>query len=130
MGVWSGKTDFQDKDNTVVGSGLMLNKSIIGETILINGELESEEEILIEGKIEGLVKSKGLVVIGKSGIVDADIDAFDVIVLGKVNGNVSGVNKVEIKPDGEVNGNIVSQRVVLAEGSVFKGSIDMSTRDK
>jgi cytoskeletal protein CcmA (bactofilin family) len=130
MGVWSGKTDMQTKNSAVADNDFIVSKSVIGETILINGEIESEEEILIEGKIEGFVKSKGLVVVGKSGVVDAEIDAFDVIVLGKVNGNVSGVNKVEIKPDGEVNGNIVSQRVVLAEGSIFKGSIDMSSREK
>jgi len=130
MGVWNAKNDSQVRNGVMTNSNFVENRSIIGETILINGEIESEEEILIEGKIEGFVRSKGLVVVGENGVVDAEIDAYDVVVIGKVNGNVTGVNKVEIKPEGEVNGNIVSKRVVLAEGSIFKGSIDMSSREK
>ena len=130
MGVWSNKNDVQSEGSLISGGNFPQKRSVIGQTIIINGELESEEEILIEGRIEGFVKSKGLVIIGKNGIVDAEIEAEEIIVIGKVNGNVNGIKKVEIKPDGEVNGNIVSQRVVLAEGAIFKGNIDMSSRDR
>ncbi len=128
MGVWNSKNDIQN-DSIVTGSSFSQKKSVIGKTIIINGEVESDEEILIEGKIEGLLRAKGLVVVGKNGVVDAEIEATEVIVIGKVNGNVNGVKKVEIRPDGIVNGNITSQRVVLAEGAIFKGSIDMSSRE-
>ncbi len=130
MGVWSNKKETRSEHGFVSNQLLPQRKSVIGHTIVINGEVESDEEVLIEGKIEGFVKSKGLVVIGKTGIVDAEVEANEVIVVGKINGNVNGVTKVEIKPEGEVNGNIVSQRVVLAEGAIFKGNIDMSSREK
>ncbi len=130
MGVWSNKNEDQSVGNMVSSGSFSQKRSFIGQTIVVNGELDSEEEILIEGRIEGIVRSKGLVIIGKNGIVDAEIEAREIIVIGKVNGNVNGIKKVEIKPDGELNGNIISQRVVLAEGAIFKGNIDMSTRDK
>jgi len=130
MGAWSSKNSGQKEDEAVRNGSLSQKSSLIGDTIVINGEIESEEEIIIEGRIEGFIRSKGLVIVEKKGVVDAEIDASEVVVIGKVNGNVTGIKKVEIKPNGEVNGNIKSQRVVLAEGAVFKGNIDMSSRDK
>jgi cytoskeletal protein CcmA (bactofilin family) len=106
-----------------------LVKSIVGKTLFVKGKVFSDEEVLIEGKIEGQLHIKHRVVVGKSGIVNADIDAREVIIKGTVNGNVKGSYKVEIVPDGVLNGNIVSQRVVLAEGAIFKGNIDMTLKE-
>ena len=96
--------------------------------MLLKGELLAEEEVLIEGTLEGTIKSDGLVIVGKSGRVTAEIHAREVIIRGEVTGNVTGMEKVEIIPMGVLNGNIVSQRVVLAEGAIFKGNIDMSVK--
>jgi len=104
-------------------------KSIVGKTLFVKGKVFSDEEVLIEGKIEGQLHIKHRVVVGKSGIVNADIEAREVIIKGTVNGNVKGSYKVEIIPDGVLNGNIVSQRVVLAEGAIFKGNIDMTLKE-
>lgn len=104
--------------------------SFIGKTLFIKGEVLSDEEVLVEGKIEGKVNVKNKVIIGKNGLVNAEIEAREVIIKGTVNGNVKGSYKVEIVPDGTLNGNIVSQRVVLAEGAIFKGNIDMTPRDE
>ena len=104
-------------------------KSTIGKTLFIKGKVFSDEEVFIEGKIEGQLNIKHRVVVEKGGIVNADIEAREVVVKGTVNGNVNGNYKVEIVPDGVVNGNIVSQRVVLAEGAIFKGNIDMTLKD-
>lgn len=104
--------------------------SFIGKTLFIKGEVLSDEEVLIEGKIEGKINVKNKVIIGKNGSVNAEIEAREVIIKGVVNGNVKGSYKVEIVPDGTLNGNIISQRVVLAEGANFKGSIDMTPKDE
>lgn len=104
--------------------------SFIGKTLFIKGEVLSDEEVLVEGKIEGKVNVKHKVIIGKNGVVNAEIEAREVIIKGVVNGNVNGSYKVEIVPDGTLNGNIISQRVVLAEGANFKGSIDMIPKDE
>lgn len=114
--------------NTIENSTISEKKnSIIGKTLLIKGELVSDEEVLIEGTIEGHLNIKHRVIVGKNGVVNADINANEVVIKGTVNGNVKGQFKVEIVPEGVLNGNIISQRVVLAEGAVFKGNIDMTT---
>ncbi len=103
--------------------------SRLGRTMLLKGELHAKEEVLIEGALEGTIKSDGIVIVGKSGRVLADINAREVIIKGEVTGNVTGLEKVEIVPHGVLNGNIVSQRVVLAEGAIFKGNIDMTVKE-
>ncbi len=100
--------------------------SFIGKNLFIKGELSSNEEILIEGKIEGKLNVKHKVIIGKNGIVNADINAREVIIIGTVNGDVKCSYKIEIVAEGILNGNIVAQRVKLADGALFKGNIDMT----
>jgi len=102
--------------------------SLLGKTMLIKGDLVSEEDMIIEGKLEGTLKAHKRVVVGKEGLVKADVEAAEIIIRGKIVGNVKGLNKVTIEPEGELIGNIIAQRVVLAEGSIFKGSIDMSMK--
>ncbi|MCP5054626.1 MAG: polymer-forming cytoskeletal protein [bacterium] len=103
--------------------------SVVGRTLSIKGELFSDEEVFVEGKIEGKLNVKNKVIVGKTGEVNAEIEAHEVVIKGTVNGNVKGRYKVEIIPEGVLNGNIVSQRVVLAEGAIFKGNIDMTLRE-
>jgi len=104
--------------------------SVIGRSMKLKGNISAEEEILIEGRIEGTIKMKHNVIIGKSGKVKADITAREVIIEGEVNGNVHGTVKVEIVPGGVLNGDIISEKVVLCEGAKFKGNIDMSAKNE
>ena len=104
--------------------------SVIGRSMKLKGNISSDEEILIEGKVDGTIKMKHNVVVGKSGKVKADISAREIIIKGEVNGNVHGIVKVEIMPGGILNGDIISEKVVLAEGAKFKGNIDMSVKNE
>jgi cytoskeletal protein CcmA (bactofilin family) len=104
--------------------------SLIGNTLLIKGEVFSEDEILIEGKIQGKINVKNRVIIGKNGNVEADIDAREVIIKGKVIGNVKGGQRVEIVPAGVLHGNINSPRVVIADSGIFEGNIEMHGREE
>ncbi len=104
-------------------------RTVIGRTLTVSGELSISEEILIEGTVDGVINSTGRVVIGRNGFVKAEVYAREVVIKGRLEGDVKGEYKVEIAPEGVLNGNIISQRVVLAEGSVFKGNIDMSVKD-
>lgn len=104
-------------------------KTVIGRTLFLKGEISSDEEVLIEGRIEGKIKMKDRVIIGQDGNVTADIEAREVVIKGVVNGNVTCTYKVEVLPEGTLNGNIVSEKVVLAEGAIFKGNIDMSGKE-
>lgn len=105
-----------------------VQKSIIGRTLLVKGEVLSDDEVMTEGKVEGRVIVKNRLVIGKNGRIEADIEAREVIIRGRVDGNVKGYQKVEIVPEGVLNGNIVSPKVVISEGAVFAGNIDMKAK--
>lgn len=104
--------------------------SVVGKTMLIKGEVFSEDELLIEGKIQGKINVKNRLIIGVNGNVEADIEAREVIIKGKVLGNVKGSQRVEIVPAGVLHGNINSPRVVIADSGVFEGNIEMRGREE
>lgn len=99
---------------------------MIGQTITIKGDIVGEENLIIEGKVEGSVtlKSKDLT-IGPSGRVIANVTADVVRVDGDLRGDITGLKKVILSKTGKVRGNIAGPRVTLEEGALFKGSIDM-----
>ncbi|HKI86242.1 MAG TPA: polymer-forming cytoskeletal protein [Thermoanaerobaculia bacterium] len=101
----------------------------IGPSISITGELSGEEDLIIDGRIEGKVNlEKQNVTVGKAGRVKADIVAKNIQVEGQVEGNLLGEEGVVIHQSGKVKGNIVAPRVSLENGSKFKGAIDMEPR--
>lgn len=99
---------------------------MIGKTITIKGDITGEENLVIEGRVDGTVhlKSNDLTV-GQSGRVTANLTANVVRIDGEVNGDIVGVEKVVVTKTGKVQGNIVGPRVTLEDGAKFKGSIDM-----
>jgi cytoskeletal protein CcmA (bactofilin family) len=106
-------------------------QAIIGATISIKGDLLGEEDLLIEGRLEGKIESRRhSVTIGKNGRIKGDIYARVVTVEGTVEGNLYGEEQMTVRQSGTVRGNIVAPRVALEDGSNFKGSIDMSPKEK
>lgn len=101
-------------------------KASIGATILIKGDVTGDENLHIEGKVEGTVSlASHELVVGKSGKVHADITAKLIRIDGEVQGDITGKEKVIISATGNVRGNIVTPRMSLEDGAKFKGSIDM-----
>ncbi len=99
---------------------------MIGPSITIKGEVTGEEDLLIHGKVEGTINLTGnQVSVGESGEVYANIQAKVIKIDGKVTGDITGIEKVVISKSGNVRGNIVAPRVMLEDGAIFKGSIDM-----
>ena len=105
--------------------------SMIGSSIVIKGDITGDENLIVEGRVEGQInlKSKELTV-GSSGKVSADIAANVIKVDGEVKGDISGNEKVVISKTGKVRGNIIAPRVTLEDGAKFKGSIDMDPDEK
>lgn len=98
----------------------------IGKSIYVKGELSGNEDLIIDGKVEGKIVLAGhSVTVGQSGTVTAEIQAKAVVVNGQVKGNVTAEDRVEVAATGSMQGDVRSPRVVLADGAKFRGSIDM-----
>lgn len=104
--------------------------AVIGSTITIKGDITGDENLVIEGKVDGTVNLNGKdVTVGEAGKVSANVSASVVRIDGEVEGDIEGLQKVVISRTGRVKGNIVAPRVTLEEGAKFKGSIDMDPTD-
>ncbi|QIB67290.1 bactofilin family protein [Kineobactrum salinum] len=103
---------------------------MIGPSIHIKGTVTGDEDLSIQGKVEGTIDlGEHEVAVGQSGKVTADIKAKTVRIEGEVAGDVTGREKVVISKSGRVRGNIIAPRVTLEDGAIFKGSIDMDPGD-
>lgn len=103
---------------------------MIGTGIQVNGDITGDEDLTIDGKLEGSLKlDSNEVQVGKTGIVKADVSARIVKIDGRVDGDIIGQEKVVITRSGNVRGNIKAPRVTLEDGAIFKGSIDMDPGD-
>jgi cytoskeletal protein CcmA (bactofilin family) len=102
-----------------------VKRAVIGPNIRIQGELSGDEDLVVEGRVEGKISvSKGLR-IGPQAQVNAEVKAHHVVIAGRIVGNVTAVEKVELLPSGILEGNIRSPKIAIAEGAQFKGSVDM-----
>lgn len=103
---------------------------MIGPSIEIKGTVTGDEDLIIQGKVEGSIElGAHEVTVGESGKVSADITARTVRIDGEVAGDVRGNEKVVISKSGNVRGNIIAPRMTLEDGAIFKGSIDMDPGD-
>ena len=100
----------------------------IGASISIKGDISGEEDLTIEGRIEGEIRFQNHnVTVGAKGRVHADVYGKSIRVEGEVNGNLVGQDEVIIRETGKVEGNLTAPRVTLEDGSSFRGSIDMQS---
>jgi len=98
----------------------------IGKSVVIKGELSGSEDLYLDGEVEGSIELTGhSITIGPNGRVKANIHAREVVILGKVDGNVNGDERVEVKRSGVLSGDISTQRILIEDGAYFKGSIDV-----
>ena len=105
-------------------------RALIGPTLLFKGDLTGEEDLVIEGRIEGKIElKKHNVTVGKNGRVKADVYGKVISVEGEVQGNLYGEDQLVLRQTSNVRGNITAPRVILEDGANFKGSIDMSTKE-
>jgi cytoskeletal protein CcmA (bactofilin family) len=107
------------KDNTT-GSTSLLSRSV-----KIEGEIQGEENLHIDGRIKGAVRLNGDVLIGNAGIVEAEIEAENVIIQGQVTGNVTARQQLEIQPSGKLIGDCTARSIDIKEGAVFEGRSNM-----
>lgn len=102
----------------------------IGKSVVVKGELQGSEDLMIEGQVEAKIELKdNVLTIGPHGRIKGQVFAKTVVVLGTVNGNLTASEKVDIRDGATVDGDVVSPRVAIAEGAQFHGSVDMKPRD-
>lgn len=102
-------------------------RASIGPSIAIKGDVSGNEDLVIQGRIEGSVQlGQHRVTVGPEGRVKADISGRTVTVEGEVTGNLRGQEQVVLRSTARVEGDIESPRVVIEDGATFRGSIDMA----
>lgn len=98
----------------------------LGATIVVKGEISSEEDLQIDGKVEGPISLRGSrLTVGRTAQLNSEINAREVIVYGNAAGNLRARDRVEIKKDGQVIGDITTTRISIEEGAYFKGHIEI-----
>lgn len=98
----------------------------IGGSLEIKGRITAEEDLQIDGKVEGPVSVRGhRLTVGRSGQLNSEVSARELVVFGKVTGNVNATDRVEIKKDGGVIGDIQTTRISIEDGAIFKGRIEI-----
>lgn len=101
------------------------NSCTIGDGITINGRLTGDEEVNVEGRVEGTVALESHLVVADDGTVVAEVDAESVTVEGTLDGDIVARDTVRLMPGCNVTGNIRAPRINIEEGAMFKGNIDM-----
>ena len=101
--------------------------TVVGKGISIKGELFGDEDVKIEGRVEGKIRLAKNLLVGQSGVIEADVEAENINIGRTVTGNIVAQNRVEIVSSGTMIGDIKAPRVIVAEGAHFKGNVDMDT---
>jgi cytoskeletal protein CcmA (bactofilin family) len=105
-------------------------QATISKGLFIKGEITGSESLYIDGKVEGSLNLPGnRVTVGRNGQVAANIVAREIVVLGKVKGNVSASDRVDIRAEGSLNGDVAAARISIEDGAYFKGGIDIKKPD-
>lgn len=101
-------------------------QATIGKSLVIKGEVTGSESLYIDGRVEGSINLSGnRVTVGRNGVVSANINAREIVVLGKVRGNLTASDRVDIRSDGSLTGDVVAARISIEDGAFFKGGIDI-----
>jgi len=106
-------------------------QTVLGQTVVLKGELSANEDLLIEGQFEGTIAlEQHCVTVGANGQVKAEIRARQAVILGTLSGKVAAKEKIEIRRSGHLVGDLTTGSVAIEEGAYFKGSIEILRDDK
>jgi len=103
-----------------------VEQATIGRSLVVKGEITGSESLYIDGKVEGTINlSDSRVTIGRNGTVAASISAREVVILGKVHGNIQVTDRVDIRSEGSLTGDVITQRISVEDGAILKGSVQV-----
>lgn len=102
-----------------------MSETIIGSGVTVEGTITGNDRLLVTGTVKGEIDMNSVVTIDTDGEVDGPVAALEVVVMGTVNGSVSGSRKVDIRPNANVEGDVRTARILISEGAVFRGRVEM-----
>ena len=103
-----------------------VEQTTIGGSVVIIGEVSGSESFYVDGRIEGTVNFEdSRVTIGRNGVVAANVSAREVVILGKVKGNIQCTDRVDIRSEGSLTGDVITQRISVEDGAILKGSVQV-----
>jgi cytoskeletal protein CcmA (bactofilin family) len=104
------------------------DRATIGKSLQIKGEVIGSESLCIDGNVEGTINlPESRVTVSRDAQVSANITAREVVVFGKVRGNIYASDRVDIRSEGSLTGDVTAQRISVGDGAFFKGGIDIRT---
>ena len=95
--------------------------SLVSRPVVVEGEISGEENLHVDGRVRGVIRLTGDLFVGASGVVDAEIDARNIVVQGAVTGKVLARRQLEVQPSGRFNGECTAASFEIREGAVFEG---------
>ncbi|MGA3092407.1 MAG: polymer-forming cytoskeletal protein [Terriglobales bacterium] len=108
-----------------------MDQANIGRSLVIKGEVTGAESLFIDGRIEGTINfPDNRVTIGRNGVVAANIVANEVVIMGKVQGNVECADRLDIRSEGLLSGDVITHRISVEEGAILKGGVEVRTPEK
>lgn len=99
--------------------------TVIGSTIVIDGEITGDEDLVVQGTVKGRVSLRQNIVVEESGVLEANVETSTITILGTVTGDIAASERAELKSNCRVVGDIRAPRVLIADGASFKGNVDM-----
>ena len=108
-----------------------IDQATIGRSVVIKGEISGAESLYIDGRIEGTVSfGDHRVTVGRNGVVAANITAREVVIMGKVTGNIECSDRLDIRGEGTLVGDVVTQRISVEDGAVMSGKVQVRAAEK
>jgi len=108
-----------------------VDQATIGRSLVIKGEVSGSESLFIDGRVEGTINFAGnRVTVGRNGTVAANITANEVVIMGKVQGNVDCTDRLDIRSEGMLAGDVITHRISVEEGAVLKGGVEVRNPEK
>lgn len=116
---------------TPVKPAASLDQATIGRSLVIKGEITGSEALFIDGRVEGSINfPDNRVTVGRNGFVGANINAKEVVIMGKVQGNVECADRLDIRSEGVLSGDVITHRISVEEGAMIKGGVEVRNPEK
>ena len=108
-----------------------VEQATIGRSLVIKGDVTGAESLFIDGRVEGTINfPDNRVTIGRNGNVAANITAKEVVIMGKVQGNVECADRLDIRGEGLLSGDVITHRISVEEGAILKGGVEVRNPEK